>query len=399
MSGQSLLNNASSERKKLMRNYSTGIYIHIPFCIRKCNYCDFFSVPLPAKEYLQRYTNALVAEISQRAHEGAGKKIESVYFGGGTPSLLSTEQLETIIRALDDNFRLPADMEISMEANPASLNARKIQDFTNARINRLSLGVQSFSNDDLRVLTRIHSAEDVRVLIDILHSQGLENFNIDLIYGIPGQSMDRWIKSLQTAADSSPMHISMYLLQLDPGTPMAMDIKKGRMAMLDEERELEMYTLGREYLQGRGFDHYEISNFSFPGRECKHNLIYWQAGEYIGIGCGAVSFMDKSRFINKPDLKAYLYAIENRQERPVEEIEKMSHKGLIADAIILGLRLCSGINMEKFRSRYGIDISREYSEVIKSCSQKGLLKIENGQISLTRKGYFLSNEVLCQFIA
>lgn len=376
-----------------------GLYIHVPFCIKKCDYCDFFSVPLASKDWLDRYAACAAAEIEQRAISLPDAEVSTIYIGGGTPSLLTGKQLEDIICAVGRNFKVADNVEVSMEANPATLNDVKIREIINAGINRLSLGVQSFSDDDLKVLTRIHNSSDVLKVIEILHARGLKNFNIDLIYGVPGQSIDRWIKNLETAIKCEPRHLSAYLLQLEENIPMARDVVSRKIQLLGEDTEYLMYKQTREYLNENGFEHYEISNFCRQGFECRHNLIYWQACEYIGIGPGAVSFIDGNRFINKPQLEEYLLSLENRSDWPVNTLENMSPFELATDAIILGLRLCKGIDIEQFNNRFNIDIISEYNRSISSGINKGLLELKNGHICLTKQGYFLSNEVLCQFIA
>ncbi|MBC7074956.1 MAG: radical SAM family heme chaperone HemW [Syntrophomonadaceae bacterium] len=375
-----------------------GLYIHVPFCIRKCSYCDFFSVPLSSRELLEHYTQAVLAEIELRALNYSQKQIETIYIGGGTPSLLSCRQLEAILQTVYDEFSVAREAEISIEANPAILNVDDIRGFKNAGINRLSLGVQSFFDEDLKTLRRLHDSSDVMKTIEDLRSQGLDNFNIDLIYGIPGQSIDRWKKNLEIAVDCAPRHISIYLLQLSPNTPMAREIANGLIAPLDEEDEWLMYSQGIDYLQEHGFKHYEISNFCRPGFECRHNLIYWQAREYLGIGPGAASFLDACRFMNKPEMEEYFCSMEAGAACQVEELEHMSQRELLVDAIILGLRLCEGIDLEAFRTKFNVDINNEYSDIISSCHSSGVLEFENGRLRLTRKGYFLSNEVFRRFI-
>ncbi len=375
-----------------------GLYIHIPFCLHKCSYCDFFSITLMSAQLLESYTNALLEEIRQKSMWGQTFEIDTIYFGGGTPSLLSGKQLARIIKIIHNEFMVNDQAEISIEANPGTLDEKKIKEFIDAGINRLSLGVQSFADKDLRVLSRIHNSYDVMVVIENLHKLELKNFNIDLIYGIPGQNIKGWIKNLGLAVDCSPKHISTYLLQLDASTPMARDVKEGILELLDEDAEWAMYNHTIEYLLKSGFEHYEISNFCRPGFECKHNLIYWQAREYIGIGTGAVSFIDAHRYMNKKNIQEYLNRMQNGVSCLTEELEHMNCNSLVIDAIILGLRLCRGISIKEFEQRFGINIESEYYGIILDYNNKGLLKLKDGYLRLTKSGYFLSNEVLCGFI-
>ncbi|MDD3890307.1 MAG: radical SAM family heme chaperone HemW [Syntrophomonadaceae bacterium] len=383
---------ASKDKRKM------GMYIHVPFCIKKCGYCDFFSVPMVSSDMLERYTACAVAEIKQQRAELPDVEIATIYIGGGTPSLLTGSQLEQIIQSVQQEFMVKGDVEITIEANPATLDKTKILDIINAGVNRISLGVQSFSDDDLKVLTRIHSARKALDVIEFMHASRLKNFNIDLIYGVPGQSIDRWMESLKTAVECKPEHISTYLLQLEDNTPMGTSVASGKVFLLNEDTEYLMYNRTIDFLRENGFEHYEISNFCRPGFACRHNLIYWQAEEYIGIGPGAVSFVNRCRFVNEPLIKEYLVSIEAGRERPIKVLEKMSRADLASDAIILGLRLCQGIDLEHFKNRFNIDIIKQYGRNIAPCLERGLLECENGHLKLTKEGYFLSNEVLCRFI-
>jgi oxygen-independent coproporphyrinogen-3 oxidase len=376
-----------------------GIYIHIPFCIKKCNYCDFFSLPLGDQSYLDKYTQALLNEIKIRGQQMPAVQLESIYLGGGTPSLLNGQQLKSILQTITNEFTLLPGAEISLEANPATLDKIKLTQMEEAGINRISLGVQSFCDDELALLGRVHNAKAVLETIELLQARGWTNYNLDLIYGLPGQSLDQWMRSLKQAVDCSPSHLSIYLLQLEEETPMGKDVADGRLKMLNEDDEWYMFDQAMEYLEGKGFEHYEISNFSRPGYECRHNLRYWQAEEYLGLGAGAVSFINSRRFINEPYLKQYVDTLLTNEQWPVKELERMSGRELMIDALILGLRLCAGIDLDQFKERFGVDITSEYKEIIAYYRDRGLLNIANGQLKFTKAGYFLSNQVLCQFIA
>lgn len=375
-----------------------GLYIHIPFCLKKCRYCDFYSQPLLHQDWLERYSAALLVEIRQQAQVFAPCRLASIYIGGGTPSLLSSDHLKRIIEAINQEFSITDNAEISIEANPATLELHWLEQLLNMGINRLSIGVQSFSDRELKILGRLHSSREIMDSIELLHKTGLKNFNIDLIYGIPGQSLGDWASNLKQAAECAPRHISAYLLQPGNNTPMAVDIERGRLALLDDEIEAAMYYKTLEFLQKNGFEHYEISNFCKPGYECRHNINYWQAGEYIGIGAGAVSYTNCRRYINRMNWQEYVNSMGNKQSCMVEELEKMIAPELLADAMITGLRMCRGINLREYTNRFNRDLIQEYSSIIDSGVSKGLLKMEKGQLSLTKKGYFLSNEILCQFI-
>jgi len=379
-------------------NNSLGMYIHIPFCINKCNYCDFYSVPLTDKTYLDKYTEALIKEITIKSNAMPDVKLESIYLGGGTPSLLNVRQVKEILKAAHQ-FNVMPQAEISMEVNPASLNPDKLQGWQEAGVNRISVGVQSFFDDELALLGRMHNSSAVMETVEMLHNEEWENFNLDLIYGLPGQTPARWRQNLEKAVDCQPTHLSLYLLQLEEQTPMGKDVARGKLNMLDEDEEWYMYSLAMEYLESRGFNHYEISNFCLPGYECRHNLIYWQGREYLGIGAGAVTFTAYQRYMNKPDIKKYTATLLSGNQCPVNELEHMSKRELMVDALILGLRLCQGINLLDFQQRFQVDISSEYKKNIAHYMERGLLQMEDGNLKFTKEGYFLSNQVLSSFMS
>lgn len=384
---------------KVNNSSAMGMYIHIPFCIKKCRYCDFYSIPGGSKYDLDNYTRALLEEIRIRAEQMPSVQVESIYLGGGTPSLLDGKQLKAIITTCCGRFNILPGAEISMEANPATLDNDRLAAIEEAGMNRLSLGVQSFSNDELELMGRVHDAKAVMDTIELLHSRGWKNFNLDLIYGLPGQSVQRWQQNLEQAVDCKPAHLSLYLLQLEKKTPMGQEVAQGRLQMLDEDNEWCMYQQAMDHLEDRGFEHYEISNFCLPGWECRHNLVYWQAREYLGLGAGAVSFVAGRRYMNRPNLSEYTDALLSGKLWPVDILEHMSGRELMIDALILGLRLCEGIDLSDFRQRFGVDISSEYNEIIVQYMDRGLLNMANGRLSFTREGYFLSNQVLSHFIA
>jgi oxygen-independent coproporphyrinogen-3 oxidase len=375
------------------------MYVHIPFCIKKCNYCDFFSLPFKDQSYLDKYTQALLNEVKVQGQQMRSVQLESIYLGGGTPSLLNGKQLKSILETIAKEFTLLSGAEVSLEANPATLDNVKLAQMEEAGINRISLGVQSFFDDELALLGRIHNVKAVMETIELLHARGCKNFNLDLIYGLPKQSLDKWMQSLKQAVDCSPSHLSIYLLQLEEETPMGKDVANGRLQMLNEDNEWYMFDQAMEDLEGKGFEHYEISNFCRSGYKCRHNLRYWQAEEYMGLGAGAVSFIGNSRIINEPHLKQYVDTLLAGEQWPVKELERMSERQLMIDALILGLRLCAGVNLDQFKQRFGVDITSEYKEIIAYYRDRGLLNIGNGHLKFTKAGYFLSNQVLCQFMA
>lgn len=376
-----------------------GLYLHIPFCQNKCGYCDFYSINNTDEQLLEQYSRAVINEIRAAAAPYAGTPVATVFMGGGTPSLLSPRSIKSIIEQIRVSFALLPAAEITIEANPATVTADKIEEYLGSGINRFSLGAQSFSNEDLSILGRLHDAGDILQTVELFHKKGVKNFNLDLIYGIPGQSIEKWKANLKTAVSLQPAHLSAYLLQLEPETPMGRQAAQGIIELAGEETEALMYENTIDILSSLGFRQYEISNFSRPGFECRHNLIYWRGENYLGFGPGAVSYMGNKRSINKPELFSYIKNLNSGLKQDARELEVMTPRQQLADAVILGLRLCQGIDVDEINQRFSLDIVQEYGQVINNNMQKGLLSFNNGRLFLTRPAYFLSNEVLCQFIA
>ncbi len=374
-----------------------GIYIHIPFCLHKCDYCDFYSLPIVDPIILENYTCSLIKELERRASL-INSPLVSIFLGGGTPSLLLPQQVERIVDSVFENYKTSSELEISMEANPATVNLQDLKGLRAAGINRLSVGVQSFADIELKTLGRMHGGHEAESMLRDVVKAGFTNFNIDLIYGLPGQTLSSWQENLSLAMNFNPQHISTYLLQLDESTPMARKVKAGTINLLDDELESQLYYTTLDFLAEQGYYHYEISNFARTGYECRHNLLYWQAQEYLGIGSGAVSFINRQRFLNQANVNHYIEAILADHPAQTEILETMTPRQLTADAIILGLRLTGGIKREDFRDRFGIDIMEEYRDVINTCQIQGLLEIENDHIYLAPRAYFLSNQVFSQFM-
>lgn len=377
-----------------------GIYIHIPFCKAKCCYCDFYSVPMRGTDWLEQYIQGLAAEIEQRASFYDGRPISTIYLGGGTPSLLTPGQIERLLSKLAEAFPLSSDMEITMEANPITINMNYLQECRQAGVNRLSLGVQSFIDRELRLLGRLHLAHDSEEAIKAAGAAGFTNLNLDLIYGIPGQTTDDWIFNLRQAVAAAPEHLSLYLLQLEPHTPMGRWVDEGKLSMLEDEQEYRLYQISREMLDQNGYQQYEISNFAQPGRECQHNMLYWHSCEYIGLGAGAVSFINKVRQQNNR-LDGYL---QTSADYPLnfwqgEILEEMDERQRWIDAVVMGLRTTQGISIADFKNRFGIDLRQEYAQVINELMAGGFIIIKDGYLRLAPSAYFISNQVLYRFLA
>jgi len=361
------------------------LYIHIPFCVKKCVYCDFFSVSYD-ESIVKAYVDTLCKELSFKKQHGGSLK--TVYFGGGTPTLLSAECFTTLFRYLRDNFPLSPDTEITVEANPGTIDELKITTLLSLGVNRLSVGVQSFNDKELATLDRIHSSDEACKSIESIRKAGLRNFSIDLMYGIPGQTTESWRKSLTKTAELSPTHISTYELTLEESTPLSLLITSGIISMLNEELILEMYDHAIDYLVGYGYEHYEISNFALPGYQCKHNLNYWNRGEYIGIGAGAHSFDKGIRSKNIPGIKKYVECL-NSGALPETDAAEPSHAEVLKEYIFLGLRKTEGIDISKAEEQ-GLSLLDASGELI----DEGYLKVTGDYLSLTRKGIVVSNTII-----
>lgn len=364
------------------------LYIHVPFCQRKCAYCDFLSVPF--EEGLARgYKDALVKETYLRA----GGSLETVYMGGGTPTVLPDEALEEIFSALRECFDFGPGMEITLEANPGTLSSRKAAILSALGANRLSLGVQSFNDGELRTLGRVHIAREAERAAMEAREAGFDNLSMDLIYGIPGQSVLTWKETLRRAVSLGPRHISAYELTLEPGTPIFHRLQRGELRQPGEEESLEMARLAEEALSDAGFVRYEISNYALPGFECRHNINYWHRGEYMGLGPGAHSFTAERRERNTGNIARYVSEL-GAGRLPVEESAGVSRGEAIEEALFLGLRLTRGIDALMFGEAWGIDLSQASAGLI----EEGLVEIEAGRIRLTKRGLLLFNPVLVRLM-
>ncbi|MCL5022545.1 MAG: radical SAM family heme chaperone HemW [Nitrospirae bacterium] len=368
-----------------------SLYIHIPFCIRKCIYCDFLSVPYDEALAL-RYAAAAAHELDLRRE--AIDEITTVYIGGGTPTTMPTLSLIGLLRKIRDSFTLAADAEITIEVNPGTIDKEKACALSDAGVNRFSIGVQSFLDRELQFLGRIHSFEDAIKSISAVRNAGAKNLSLDLIYGIPGQTLDDWSHSLATAREFFPEHISTYELTPEVCTPLYELIREKRVEKPDEETIIGMYYHAIDGLTGAGYGHYEISNFARPGFACRHNLNYWDRGEYIGIGAGAHSFIAGRRTRNTNDIGKYLEAL-RKGELSTEEDIGISRVEEIREVILLGLRKTEGLNVGELREVYGIDIAGTAAALIKA----GLLSSDKDCLCLTRRGLVISNTVITELFA
>lgn len=362
------------------------LYIHIPFCIRKCIYCDFFSVPYD-EDLALRYVDALVRELEMRKRVAG--ELKTVYIGGGTPTTAPTLSLAGVIRKIKDSFTLSPDAEITTEANPGTIDEEKARALSDAGANRFSFGVQSFNDHELKLLGRAHTFKDaLRAVVSARHAD-IGNVSIDLMYGIPGQTPDGWRLNLEMAVELSPEHISVYELTPERGTPLYDAIMRREIEKPPEEAIVEMYYLAIDRLNDAGYRHYEISNFAKPGFECRHNINYWDRGEYIGVGAGAHGFAGDRRTKNTPNIEGYIDAL-GKGELAVEEEIEVSCEEALREFIFLGLRKTEGLDIGTFREDLAIDLLSASEDLI----AEGLLASDGAHVRLTRKGLIVSNTVI-----
>lgn len=365
-----------------------GIYIHIPFCVRKCEYCDFLSAPA-GEETREQYAAMLKKEIAE-AEDLAGRfQAETVFFGGGTPSLLSAEEFSGIMDALYRRFDVLPDAEITVECNPGTLTKEKLSAYKAAGVSRLSIGLQSADDRELKMLGRIHTWKEFQESYDLARNAGFDNLNIDLISALPGQTESAWMNTLSRTAALEPEHISAYSLIIEEGTPFYRQYAEGgplENLLPDEDTERKMYEDTKLFLQERGYERYEISNYARPGYACRHNLSYWERIDYKGFGIGAASLVDEVRYKNSASLAAYL-----RGDFSFESREELRKKDRLEETMFLGLRKMEGVALTE-------ELWSVYGRTFEDLKKKGLLKEEKGRILLTDRGIDISNYVLSEFL-
>jgi len=373
----------------------TSLYVHVPFCLKRCIYCDFVSgIYEPEKEVA--YLAAVKKEI---INLGDNPSFNTLYIGGGTPTVLSTNALSDLLTHIFKHITFVESHEATIEANPGTLDMEKLRVINSSGINRISIGVQSFNDSELGFLGRLHSSKDAEQAIYLARDAGFENIGIDLIYGIPCQGMNSWTKTLKKAIGLKPKHISTYELTEEEGTMLYKRCKMqdARYKMPSEEKIVEMYNYTIDYSTAEGFIHYEISNFALPGYFCRHNLNYWNRGGYIGIGLGAHSFIKGKRYYNVDNLQDYINAI-NEGRSPVKSSEDIPEDKALSEAIFLGMRKTEGINLKIFQESYGKDVLTLYHNEIKAFREAELIEFNGSDMKLTRKGLLLSNEVFRRFM-
>lgn len=373
---------------------SLELYIHIPFCLRKCSYCDFLSFKA-GREAQRQYADALIAEIISRGKACKGETVSSIFFGGGTPSILPAEWIEEILSAAGTAFSIEEDAEISMEANPGTVDAEKLTVYRRAGINRLSFGCQSAEDEELRMLGRIHTWQEFLDSFREARAVGFDNINVDLMSALPGQSAASWEKTLRRVTELGPEHISAYSLILEEGTPLFQN--QEQYTFPDEDEERLMYERTHVILEEYGFVQYEISNYSLPGRECRHNLGYWTGTGYLGLGLGASSYKDQRRFSNTRVMDDYI-RLAAQPELLEREVELLTEEDRISERLILGLRLRQGVSEAAFEKEFHRSLTEVFGSVIDKYMGWGLLEWEKGSLRLTREGISVSNTVMAEFL-
>ncbi len=398
-----------------------AVYIHVPFCVSKCAYCDFLSFPAGdrtgGRKTIADYFGALAAEIGATPHRG--RRVSSIYFGGGTPSLPEPSYISEIMDLVRDTFAVREDAEVSMEANPGTLKKDALRTYIDSGINRMSLGVQSFDDGELAILGRIHTAAQAMESFFAAREAGFTDLNIDLIAAVPGQDRDSLLRSVDRAVELEPEHISLYSLIVEPGTPFydryADQVPDphydrpvraaGERSLPGEDEERVMLHAAWKKLENAGYDRYEISNFARvspedPGRyRCRQNVTYWERGEYLGFGLGAASLVDGTRYSNVRDLRAYTDSIRASKSAIDEEtVQHLSVKDAEAEFMFLGLRMREGVSEQRFSDLFGHDINEVYGDELAGLMADGLLERKDGRVFLTARGTDLANTVMAEFV-
>lgn len=388
-----------------------GIYIHIPFCERKCTYCNFNTTDY-FESLAEHYIDAVALEILYWAklfevQTGDGLKIDSIYLGGGTPSILEAEQLAALVGCCRDNLDVALDSEVTIEINPGTFSPAKVDGWLASGINRASIGVQSFIDRELVALSRTHTSDDARRTIDLLRSAGLGNISLDLIAGLPLQSLADWEFNLAEALTIRPEHLSLYLLEVKEGTQLHGQIKRGLRPRPDDDVAADMYRMICDSTKSAGYEQYEISNFArlvetpvvttaSPFRSI-HNLKYWTGATFYGLGCGAHSYDGQARWVNVLKTEAYIEQV-GLSGHAIGERRELSEADRAAEALFMGLRLKEGVSLSAFRSEYGVDVIDRYGDELPRLADAGLIEIGDGRLMLTAAGRLLSNEVFVSFV-
>lgn len=376
------------------------MYIHIPFCARKCAYCDFLSGPATASVQ-KRYVEQLVEEISCQSAHYPGWKVISVYLGGGTPSLLEPKEISSIMEAVRSRFDVAEEAEVTIEINPGTVNMEKLKAYLDGGINRISIGLQSSDDRELKSLGRIHTYDEFLKTYGRVRQAGFTNVNIDLMSALPGQTLASWNLTLKKAAMLKPEHISAYSLMIEEGTPFYDRYHVHPELLPGEDEEREMYYAAKQFLREQGYERYEISNYAKPGLECRHNIGYWTGVEYLGLGLGASSYVRGTRFRNEANLEIYLNLRMGEKETDSllhQDVIRLSDKEKMEEFMFLGLRMIKGVSTDEFMKRFKVDMWDVYGEVLNKLAENRLIEIHGPVVYLSDFGIDISNYVLSEFL-
>ncbi len=374
-----------------------GLYLHFPYCISKCPYCDFNSYQLEEANQIYSYISALYREITAYSQKLKTGNIKTVYLGGGTPTILSGTQIFNILKFCEDKFTIDKNAEITIEANPGTLDGEKLKLLIESGINRLSLGAQSFNNVFLKKLGRIHNAQEIIDSYFLARETGFANINIDIMFALPDQNTEDLQDTLKKAVSLKPDHLSLYNLTIKPGTEYYREYKRGKLNLPTEDEEYDMYNWVIDFLEENGFEHYEIANFARPHKRSMHNLIYWQNKPYLGIGAGAYSYIRGYRYMNYENPVKYIKETMSGK-LPKDNGERLSLRKRMIETIILGLRTKDGVGYKKFKKRFGVSLNDIFCRQINKLVNLGLLEKSYVKIKLTRDGIFLANVVFREFV-
>ncbi|MDX5656514.1 radical SAM family heme chaperone HemW [Clostridioides difficile] len=388
-----------------------GLYVHIPFCVKKCKYCDFNSYKMDIdskKRYIEDlkiemelYSNKLYKDNKYKNKEccslNKNDKITSIFVGGGTPSILTSDEIREVFISIKEMFDIDENAEITIECNPGTLTLEKLKTMKEIGINRLSIGLQAIQEKHLNFIGRIHTYEEFEKNYKDALSVGFKNINIDLMYSLPNQTLCDWKETLEKVVHLNPTHISAYSLILEEGTELYNMYESNKFELIDENVDIEMYEYTINYLKSKGYNQYEISNYSKEGYNCEHNILYWECEHYIGIGAGASGYINENRYNNVESLEDYHLSLVKR-EKPIQENEILSEKDMIEEKIFMGLRMNKGIKFKDFKKKFGIDFREKYNKQIEMLLARKLINQSFEGIQLTQKGREISNSVFIEFM-
>ncbi len=375
-----------------------GLYIHIPFCRSKCEYCDFCSFVPNSEAVIEHYVDALILQMEDWSDKCRGREIDSIYMGGGTPTFLSVKHLSRLFNAIYDNFHVSRGAEISIECNPATADFKSLRKIRRLGVNRLSIGLQSANENELAALGRTHTYRDFETTFEDARRAGFDNISVDVMYGIPEQTDRSFTKTLSLVTSLSPEHISLYALKIEENTPLAK--RRGTLALPDEDTEYGMYVKAVGYLAEKGYERYEISNFAKRGFACLHNLKYWHCDEYLGLGASAHSYFDGERFAATRSVRDYIDGLEiiNNNIQVIVSSDKTDSKESMEEYVMLGMRLEEGISTAEFEARFGVPFAEKYGRRLDAYIRDGFVEKTDGCYKFTSAGMFVSNYILSEIL-